>query len=99
MIEIELDNWPSAGVHEPIIIQVQAVPREGDSLWIHRSLMPDSYFDPDHGTPVMTYNEPDDDWEVETRISGVMHYLRPGRHVISVGFGIVRYADGTSDLD
>ena len=101
MIKITMDNWRHSGEIEKFTLFVQCIPNVGERMLIDKNLMPPEWFDgPDGARIDDSHAHEDEAFEaVEVEICGIRHIVAHGEHKIDVGFDIVNYKDGSTDLD
>lgn len=84
-MEITFDCYSEACSETPFKAQMNAVPRKGEHVRIHKSLLPSYYHDRAEFFNDGAYDDSGEDW-MEMIVIGVNHFLRKSGHQIEVDF-------------
>lgn len=84
MIKAELDRWSTAHIGSSFVVELSCVPRVGETIIVHKSLMPSCYRDLDFDNYVR-HGEP----YAELKVVLVEHVIGPDGHLVRIDFDSV----------
>jgi len=80
-VKVTLDDWSRCFTGSSFVVEMQSVPRVGEEIRIHRSLISQKYMD--SLNPPLEFDQLDDNC-AEFTVAIVRHDLLPTGHVINI---------------